>query len=553
MCTEHPRMEELANIIVRMIESIEQHKNSSFPSVRFFSANQQRTRGRPVYVISREQLEFFIEAGFTRRQMADLLHVSDSSVKRRLRSFGLKLRQTYSVLSNNALDDLVREVTQGNPSLGQRMVQGLLQSRGHRVQRQRVADSLIRVDAAAVALRWCHSIRRRVYKVAAPNSLWHIDGNHKLIRPVTTSEELTQMLREQARTCIRQTDEDPLTLEVRRNFVLRDALQYIRVSQEDLHSPLHIRFLGEQGIDLGGLRREFWTLFLYQVSHSTFITGRPGRLAFQKNFIEQRKRTFYYLGQLVALSVLQDGPGLPIFSDIVTDYILDRDRSVVSEGDLPEHLAQLIEQMKEADSDAAAQTLFQQMFDEACTAGFLIPSTSFNKSFIPALVGALVNNLVESSRVELDQFVDGLKTHQVLELLRLRPDDSYCIFSGRTKPVTVEAVRLLLHFRYRTGNHAETDQQTAQGFLTFLRATKGSTASVNGVKLQPNDVLMWLTGSATMPAVGFHKVIDVEFGDTLRVNTCALVLTLAEVPREVEDVVQHYSELLINSQTFQAE
>ncbi|KAH3692973.1 hypothetical protein DPMN_193310 [Dreissena polymorpha] len=59
---------------------------------------------------------------------------------------------------------------------------------------------------------------------------------------------------------------------------------------------------------------------------------------------------------------------------------------------------------------------------------------------------------------------------------------------------------------------------------------------------------MWLTGS-----VGFHKVIDVEFGDTLRVNTCALVLTLAEVPREVEDVVQHYSELLINSQTFQAE
>ncbi|KAH3740992.1 hypothetical protein DPMN_047710 [Dreissena polymorpha] len=147
----------------------------------------------------------------------------------------------------------------------------------------------------------------------------------------------------------------------------------------------------------------------------------------------------------------------------------------------------------------------------------------------------------------------GLKTHQVLELLRLRPDDSYCIFSGRTKPVTVEAVRLLLHFRYRTGNHAETDQQTAQGFLTFLRATKGSTASVNGVKLQPNDVLMWLTGSATMPAVGFHKVIDVEFGDTLRVNTCALVLTLAEVPREVEDVVQHYSELLINSQTFQAE
>ncbi|XP_052254926.1 uncharacterized protein LOC127860708 [Dreissena polymorpha] len=66
--------------------------------------------------------------------------------------------------------------------LGQRMVQGQLQSLRHRVQRQRVADSLIWVYEAAVAMRWCHSIWQRVYTVAGPNSLWHIDGNHKLIR-----------------------------------------------------------------------------------------------------------------------------------------------------------------------------------------------------------------------------------------------------------------------------------------------------------------------------------------------------------------------------------
>ncbi|KAH3783741.1 hypothetical protein DPMN_161685 [Dreissena polymorpha] len=61
------------------------------------------------------------------------------------------------------------------------MVQGHLQSLGHGVQRQCVADSLIRVDEAAVAMRWCDSIRRRVCNVAGSNSLWHIesDGNHK--------------------------------------------------------------------------------------------------------------------------------------------------------------------------------------------------------------------------------------------------------------------------------------------------------------------------------------------------------------------------------------
>ena len=31
-----------------------------------------------------------------------------------------------------------------------------------------MADSLIRVNEAAVAMRWCRAIHRRVYKVAGP-------------------------------------------------------------------------------------------------------------------------------------------------------------------------------------------------------------------------------------------------------------------------------------------------------------------------------------------------------------------------------------------------
>ena len=46
----------------------------------------------------------------------------------------------------------------------------------------RVRLALLRVDAAGVALRFGNTIQRRVYRVNAPNSLWHFDGNHKLIR-----------------------------------------------------------------------------------------------------------------------------------------------------------------------------------------------------------------------------------------------------------------------------------------------------------------------------------------------------------------------------------
>ena len=51
-----------------------------------------------------------------------------------------------------------------------------------KVQRYRVRESLERVDPGGAAVRAVQSIQRRTYTVAGPNSLWHIDGNHKLIR-----------------------------------------------------------------------------------------------------------------------------------------------------------------------------------------------------------------------------------------------------------------------------------------------------------------------------------------------------------------------------------
>ncbi|KAJ6447436.1 hypothetical protein C8R45DRAFT_799040, partial [Mycena sanguinolenta] len=52
---------------------------------------------------------------------------------------------------------------------------------GIHVQRERARHSLRRVDALGQALRTHLVLRRRRYKVARPNYLWHGDGHHKLI------------------------------------------------------------------------------------------------------------------------------------------------------------------------------------------------------------------------------------------------------------------------------------------------------------------------------------------------------------------------------------
>ena len=65
---------------------------------------------------------------------------------------------------------------------GRTYLAGYLQSLGLRIQRRRIRECLARVDPANTALRWGIVVSRRQYSVPWPNSLWHFDGHHSLIR-----------------------------------------------------------------------------------------------------------------------------------------------------------------------------------------------------------------------------------------------------------------------------------------------------------------------------------------------------------------------------------
>ena len=52
---------------------------------------------------------------------------------------------------------------------------------------------LVQINPGAAALRTVNKLHRRAYKVAGPNSLWHIDGNHKLIRLLQISLEKSNL------------------------------------------------------------------------------------------------------------------------------------------------------------------------------------------------------------------------------------------------------------------------------------------------------------------------------------------------------------------------
>ena len=98
--------------------------------------------------------------------------------------FGITVRHTYSTISDSELDSITTDLVRRYPNCGYRLLKGHLAALGHRIQERRIRDSLKRVDPIGVMSRWIQSIRRRTYSVPGPNMLWHIDGNHKLIRYV---------------------------------------------------------------------------------------------------------------------------------------------------------------------------------------------------------------------------------------------------------------------------------------------------------------------------------------------------------------------------------
>ena len=77
---------------------------------------------------------------------------------------------TYSDIDDDHLDELVREAHLLNPNIGIRLTKGFLRSKGHRVQLDRIRNSLVRTDPVGIMQRWSQAVRRRKYQVSGPLS-----------------------------------------------------------------------------------------------------------------------------------------------------------------------------------------------------------------------------------------------------------------------------------------------------------------------------------------------------------------------------------------------
>ena len=141
-------------------------------------------RGRPFLIITKEQLQLYLQYNFTVPNIAKMLLVSESTIKRRFQEFGLSVGDTYSDISDGELDSIIRNNISKLPNCGYRRIDGLLLSQSFRITEKRIRNSMKRLDLEGMLVRnlQIKVVQRRSYKVPGILALWHIDGRHKLIR-----------------------------------------------------------------------------------------------------------------------------------------------------------------------------------------------------------------------------------------------------------------------------------------------------------------------------------------------------------------------------------
>ena len=144
--------------------------------------NTVGTVGRPSFNISKEQIEYLMDCNFSVAEIGHILNVSKRTVERRMSAYNLTGINRFTEITDKQLDNAVRDVKRTSPDCGSKLLSGYLWAMHINVQGSRVRESLSRVDALGIAARRCRTVHCRVYNVSGPLALWHLDGNHKLIR-----------------------------------------------------------------------------------------------------------------------------------------------------------------------------------------------------------------------------------------------------------------------------------------------------------------------------------------------------------------------------------
>ena len=304
-----------------------------------------------------------------------------------------------------------------------------------------------------------------------------------------------------------------LRIKVRRQAVWEDTrIKLIHVQDEDLRKPVKVQFIGEPAVDNGGPSWEFFTLMNAAAYSKLMCDG-----IFRHN-ISLDKREFYLYGQITALGLMQGFPGPKCFNKTVVDYILTGDIGQLHPDveDIPDpDVKQLLKSLMAITDEAEFKTQATFNSDFRFDAGYRKPFVHIlDKGELCWCVA--LHHVILASMAETNQFVEGLKTANMLNLLRENPELFRKVFQVQ-KALTAEMVDDIFEVEYSPvdSNKFAIEQKIVFNLTQYLEdVEKGMiTTKLDGkeVVVPLKHVLQFITGAEDIPAIGFTPRPKVRF------------------------------------------
>ena len=147
---------------------------------------------------------------------------------------------------------------------------------------------------------------------------------HKKI--IISAEDSREILRSHLRENLPPPPRDDIEqrITIRRSAIHTDALRQFGRKSLNLSMPFQVRFCGEPAIDTGGPKREFFRLFLQNLSHkqgNKFFSSPEGLVPILQ-YDAVSNLHFEIIGKIIGASIFLGGTAPHCFVPPVVDYLI---------------------------------------------------------------------------------------------------------------------------------------------------------------------------------------------------------------------------------------
>ena len=232
-----------------------------------------------------------------------------------------------------------------------------------------------------------------------------------------------------------------LTLNIHRDRLIQDTLNELGKNGQNLQNELKVKFIGEEGVDEGGVKKEFFILLIRQIfdpNYGMFNYNKNTRLYWFNHYPFEPKIKFELIGTIF---------GLAIYNNTILDVKLPICVYKKLLGIKPS-----FEDLKECDSELYKNLKFiltsdNPNLEQDLDTPFTVVDDKFGEKITIALVpggeNIFVNNINKEEYVEL--FVDWYFNKSIDEYFRSFEKGFYKVFNrSLTKILTPEELELIL-------------------------------------------------------------------------------------------------------------